>query len=178
MENHQFIEAIAQLQEEIKVLHLHRANPAMVENILVEAYGTKMKLQELATISVPEPNVLAIQPWDKGVVMATQAALKKSELNLNPVADGDRLRLIFPPLTAEKRQELVKLLHKKLEEARIHVRQIREELLKKIKQQKKDSQISEDEYWRQEKEIQRQVDEINTEISKLGECKEGELIKI
>ncbi len=173
-----FDKSFEHLRGELSSLHTGRANPGMLENIEIEAYGSKMSLQELASISSPEPQQLLIMPWDKSVVKDIESGLRASDLNLNPVVDGESIRINFPPLTEEKRQELVKIMHTKLEDARISVRKIREELIKELKESEKNGDLSEDEYFREEKEVQTRVDNVNVKIKGLGEKKEQELMTV
>ncbi len=178
IDNTSFEKALARFSEELARMRANRATPTVVESVRVEVYGTTMSLQELASITAPEPQLLLIQPWDKTVVKGIEAALRKGELGVQPVVDGDLIRLPFPPLTEDKRRELVKLMHTKAEEARIAVRKAREESLKECKQREKDGEISEDEYFRLEKEIQSTVNRFNDQIKVLSEKKEKELMTI
>lgn len=173
-----FDKILENFREEYQALQTHRANPRLVEDILVEAYGATMKIQELASISAPESQTLIIQPWDSAVLKAIETALRQHDLALQPVVDGARIRLSFPPLTEEKRHALVKILHGKLEEARIHLRQQRGEMLKAFKQREQRGEISEDDYFREEKELQKMVDACNEELQKICDAKERELMII
>lgn len=166
------------LHEELGNLRTGRANPALIEGVQVEAYGSVMKLQELASINAPEPQTLVVQPWDKSVVKAIESALQQSELDLNPVVDGELLRISFPPLTEERRAEMVKLMHEKIEDARVAARKVREDHLKELKAQQKDGSLSEDEYFRMEKEIQQEMDKFNNEAKEIAESKEQELMTV
>lgn len=173
-----FDSAVERLQKELTNLHANRANPALVEEVMVEAYGSPMRLMEVASISVPEPQQLSIQPWDKSLLKDIDHALRTCEQQFNPVVDGEMIRISFPPLTEEKRKELVKVMHGKIEDGRIAVRKVREEILKKLKQDEKDGNMSEDEYFRKEKEVQETVDQYNAKLKELGEKKEAELMTI
>jgi len=173
-----FQDALDHLHESFGTLHTGRATPAMVDQVMVQAYGSMMKLQEVASISVPEPQMILIQPWDKTVVKAIETSMRESDLQLNPVVDGEQIRIAVPQLTEEKRRELVKIMNEKAEEARIHVRQIREEEMKSLKEQEKSGKISEDDLFRMEKEVQSLVDQVNKEIKEASEQKESDLMKI
>lgn len=174
----QFEKALEQMHSAFSAVRTGRANPAMVENISVTAYESQMKLQELASISTPEPQTLVIQPWDGSVIQAIESALRDSELDVSPVVDGELIRISFPPLTEEKRTEFVKRIHEKAENARVAIRKTREQLLKDFKQQQKNGDISEDEYFREEKDVQATVDSYNKKIEEAVEQKEKELMTI
>ncbi|MBI2411054.1 MAG: ribosome recycling factor [Candidatus Kerfeldbacteria bacterium] len=178
METDFFEQTITHLHTELNMLRTNRATPAMVEDITVLAYNTKMSLQELASITTPEAQTLAIQPWDKSLTKAIESALRESDMQLNPVVDGEMIRIFFAPLTQERRKELVKVVHEKGEEARIAIRRTREELIKNLKAQEKTGTLSEDEYFRQEKEVQKMVDTFNEKVQRLTAAKEKEIMTI
>ncbi|MFH1426661.1 MAG: ribosome recycling factor [Candidatus Kerfeldbacteria bacterium] len=170
--------AIENLKTELAGLRTSQATPTLVERITVDAYGSPMQLQELASISAPEPQLLVVQPWDKNQMKAIESALSDSDLGINPVVDGEIIRIAFPPLTEEKRTEMVKVMNDKVEDARIAVRKIREEHLKNLKKLQKDGDLSEDDYFRQEKEVQDTVDSVNNTIKEVAEAKEKELMTV
>lgn len=178
MESQVFEQAIHHLKEQLAGLQTNRANASFVEDISITAYGATMHLQEIATITVPEPQLLIIQPWDKTLLKDIEHALRTSKLQLNPVVDSTVIRISFPSLTEEKRQALVKIMNELCEEARITIRKKREEILKALKVKEKNGEISEDDYFRQEKEIQSLVDAAVTTIKEAGEKKEKELLTI
>ena len=155
-----------------------RATPAMIEDVVVDAYGQKMHIKELATITAPEPRSLTIQPWDKGVLEAISGAIRKSEIGLNPVVDGQLVRISVPSLSEERRQELIKLMKHKLENGRVMVRQSRHEAMSDIKKWHADKEISDDDLVRMEKEVQRAIDETMEMIDAMGKKKEDELLQI
>ncbi len=183
---------LERLKQEVAGLRTGRATPALVENIEVDCYGTKTPLKRVAAISSPEPRSLLIQPWDKNVIPAIEKAIQNSTLGINPVTDREAIRLSIPLLTEERRRELVKLLGRHLEDARIQVRREREEVLKQIEERAKVSRpegpgsrpqsglgkIGEDEKFRQKNEIQKIVDEINKKIEEVGITKEKEITAI
>ncbi|OGY85923.1 MAG: ribosome recycling factor [Candidatus Kerfeldbacteria bacterium RIFOXYA2_FULL_38_24] len=173
-----FDKVINQLQEDFKTISTNHANPSMIENILVVAYDAEMKLQELATINIAEGQTLVIQPWDVSLIKNIETALRASEFKFNPVVDGKVLRIFFPPLTEEKRKEFVKIMHEKAETARIGIRKIREQILKEEKQKEKDHSISEDEYFRTEKDVQKIVEKYNATIETMMHNKEQELMTV
>lgn len=171
-------DAMAHLKMELASVRAGRANPALVENIAVDAYGAKMKLVELGTIAAPQPTLLTIQVWDTSLVDAVIKAIQEANLGLNPATDGQMIRLPIPPLTEERRQEFVKLTHQKLEVARVEVRQIRQDSRQAWVHQKESGEISEDEFFRREKLLQDLVDKKMEEIEGFGKIKEDELLEI
>ena len=178
MTNDEFDKAIAHLKKELSQIRTGSANPSLVENIAVSTYDSKMPLNELAAITVSDQQLLIIQPWDINIIKDIEIALTKSEQQFNPVVDGEKIRISFPPLTEERRTEMVKLMHQKVEECRVSVRKIREEAIKKIKTEEKAGNISEDEYFREEKNIQSEVDEYNTSIKEIADSKEKDLMTV
>lgn len=166
------------LKSELAAIRAGRANPALLDRITVNYYGTLTPLNRLATITAPEPRVLVVQPWDVSQIGEIEKAIQKSDLGINPVSDGKVLRLVLPELTEERRKELVKLVHKKAEEARIAVRQIRRDANDLVKKMEKDGEISEDERKRREEEIQKLTDKYIKEIDKMVEAKEKEIMEI
>lgn len=166
------------LKSELAAIRAGRANPALLDRITVNYYGTPTPLNRLATITAPEPRVLVVQPWDVSQIGEIEKAIQKSDLGINPVSDGKVLRLVFPELTEERRKELVKLVHKKAEEARIAVRQIRRDANDLVKKMEKNGEISEDERKRREEEIQKLTDKYIKEIDKMVEAKEKEIMEI
>ncbi len=178
MSNELFQKTITNLQNDLYSLHSDRISPALVEDVVVMAYDSEMKLQEVASISVPEPQTIQIQPWDKTLTKAIETALRECDLHLQPVVDGETIRISFPPLTEERRKEIVKVMHEKVELARIAIRKTREEILRGLKDQEKNGDISEDDYFGQEKDIQKEVDSYNNQIKELADKKESALMKI
>lgn len=174
----QFSKAIEHLKSEIASLRTGRATPAIVEDIAVEAYGTKQALKGLASISVLDAKTLQIEPWDKSVLADIETAIRNSQLGINPVNDGKVIRLPLPDLTQERRQELIKVLHTKLEQARIAIRQIREDVKKSIDQAEKAKEIAEDQRFSLGDELDKMVKEYNDEIKKIGEEKEKEVTTV
>ncbi len=179
MENPQFTEIITHLEAELRGIRTNRANPSMVENITVMAYGNPMKLLELASISTPEPQQIVIQPWDQSLVQAIESAVAADEkLQASPAVDGQLIRISLPPLTEERRRDLVKLVGTITEQSRVQVRKVREQLLKDAKASEKSGEISEDEYFRIEKDVQSQVDAANQQIEQHAAAKEKELMTV
>ena len=169
---------IEHLKSEISSLRTGRATPALVENLEVDYYGSKTPLKAVASISSPSARELVIQPWDKGAVQAIEKAIQSSSLGLNPVTDRDAIRLSIPSLTEERRKELLKILGRHLENAKIQVRREREEILREVDSKEKAKEISENEKFRQKNEIQKVVDEINKKIEEIGSAKEKEIMTV
>lgn len=166
------------LNNKLNTIHTGRVTPATLDHISVEAYGSRMSVKELATISVPEPGQLLITPFDKSVNTAIEKAIRDSNLGVNPVNDGAGVRLVFPPLTEENRKNRVKEVNKMLEEARISLRQHRQDALKDKKHEKDEGLASEDELKGFEKDLQTEVDNLNKDLEELAKHKEDELMKV
>lgn len=179
-ETRQKMEKVLQmLGDDLRTLRAGAANPAMIEKIQVEAYETKMSLVELATISCPDPNTLLVTPFDPSIIKNIAASIAEhKELGLFPSIEGNVIRLRIPPLSEERRLELVKLLGQKLEAARIMIRQIRGEKLREIRAMAAEKQITEDEEFRATQELQKITDEYNQKIEQTGEAKKQELLTI
>lgn len=173
-----FAGVVSSLQKDLSGLRTGRAIPALLEDIQVEVYGSNMPLQQLASITAPEPRLLVVQPWDTQTIKEVEKAIRQTELGLNPVVDGVIIRVPFPALTEEKRKELVKFMHVKLEEAKVKLRQMRETTLKEWKTKKTAGEMSEDDFFRLEKDLQVLVDETNQHIESMGEDKEKEMLTI
>ncbi|HEY5600613.1 MAG TPA: ribosome recycling factor [Patescibacteria group bacterium] len=172
--------AIEHLKSELSQIRTGRATPALIENVTVDVYGGSQRLtiQELGQISAPDPHMLTIAPWDKSIVSEISNGIIKANLNLNPVVDTDLIRISIPPLTEERRKELIKQMQIKLEAHKVEIRQVRQDQLKDMKAKKDSGEISEDEFERQEKELQKEIDKVIEEIEVLGEKKEKELLEV
>ncbi|MDD2758382.1 MAG: ribosome recycling factor [Patescibacteria group bacterium] len=170
-----FVKAIDFLKQDISGLRTGRASSAMVEDILVEAYGSRQPLKAVASISIGDPKTLNIDPWDKSLMAAVEKGIRDSGLGINPVNDGRLIRLCLPELTVERRQELIKVLHQKLENARISVRKVREDVRELINSGEKDGDVTEDEKYRLQEELEKLVKEMNEQIKQIGEKKEQEI---
>ncbi|MGC9110031.1 MAG: ribosome recycling factor [Caldimicrobium sp.] len=163
-------------KEELTHIRSSRASVSLLEGIKVDCYGQKLPITQVATVNVVEGKMLIIQPWDPNLTKEIEKAIQKSDLGINPTSDGKTIKLVLPPLTEERRKELIKVAHKIAEEARIAVRNLRREALEKFKTAKKNKEISEDEYQRLEKEVQKIHDEFIKSIDKLLEEKEKEIL--
>ena len=164
--------------EELSRLRTGRATPSLLEPIFVEAYNSKMKISELATVNAPEPKLLTVQVWDKSMVQNVEKSIRDSELGLNPSTDGQLIRVPLPDLTEERRSELTKVASKFSEDAKISIRNIRRDAMDKIKEEQKNNLISEDEQKSASDEIQKITDEQIKEIDKVFENKKNEIMQI
>lgn len=163
---------------EIAGIRAGRANPALIENIPVEAYGGKMKLNEVGNISAPQPSLLTVQVWDASILNNVIKGIQEANIGLNPSNEGTLIRLPIPPLTAERREEFIKLLHQKIEEAHVSIRQIRQDFRNEWKKASDSGEFGEDEFFRREKILQELIDKKTLEIDQLGKTKEEELAQI
>ena len=171
-------DTIHHFKMEIAGIRAGRANPALIENILVDAYGGKMKLVEVGNISAPQPTLLTVQVWDASVLDKVIKAIQEANLGLNPSNEGNLIRLPIPPLTAERREEFIKLLHHKMEQARVAIRQTRHDFRNAWKSSQEAGEFGEDEFFRRERLLQELVDRKILEVESLGKQKEEELTQI
>ncbi len=166
------------LLENFNSVRAGRANAAVLDRITVDYYGVETPIQQVATISTPDPRTLAIQPWDSSVLKGIERALLVSDLGINPQNDGKVIRLVFPQLTEERRHELAKQVKKYGEEAKVAVRNIRRDAMEKFKKQQKASEITEDDYKNMEKDMQKETDSYIKKVDDLCAKKEKELSEI
>ncbi len=170
--------AVTHLKEDLAGIRTGRASASVLNRITVEYYGTPVPLNQLASINVPEPRTLMVQPFDKGALGAIEKAIQTSDLGITPSNDGNVIRLGFPPLTQERRKELVKQLHGRAEEGRVAIRNVRRHAKEQMEKLEKDSAISQDELARGEKELQKLTDRFVTEIDEIQRHKEQELMEV
>lgn len=170
--------ALHVLEQDLMGMRGGRASPALVERLVVDYYGQETELRQLASISTPEPMQILIRPYDKTALKSIEKAIRSSDLNLNPNVEADAIRLNMPALTRERRQELVKFLHKRMEEARISVRNIRRNGNDDLKDFEKEKMISEDESEHGQAEIQKLTDKAIADIDEMGKHKEQEILAI
>lgn len=166
------------LANEYSSIRAGRANPAVLDNVLVEYYGAPTPVTQLAAVSVPEARTLLIQPWDKSALKGIEKAIQTSDIGINPQNDGSTVRLVFPPLTEERRRELVKGVYKYAEEAKIAVRSIRRDAMDKLKELKKKAEITEDDQKGLEKKLQELTDKYCKEVDELSAKKDKEIMEI
>ncbi len=170
--------AIAYLLEEFASIRAGRASAAVLDRVMVDYYGTPTPINQMATISSPDPHMLTIQPWDANVLKDIEKAILKSELGITPTNDGKSVRLAFPPLTEERRKELVKSISKKAEEAKVAVRNIRRDAMDAVKKQEKNGEITEDDMKSIEKDIQKLTDQYTKRVDDEAKKKEKEILAI
>jgi len=170
--------SIQSLLDEFKTLRGSRASQSLFEKIRVEYYGNKVPLNQVATISIPEARLVIIQPWDRSVLAEIEKAIQKSELSVNPNNDGKVIRINIPPLTEERRKDLVKVTKTTAEQSRVSVRNVRRDANEEVKKAKSDSELSEDEAKKATDEIQKLTDKYIEEINKLLEAKEKEILEV
>jgi ribosome recycling factor len=167
--------AVSHSQDQMATLRSGRANPRLLDRISVEYYGTRVPINQLASFSVPEPRLLVIQPFDRGAMQAMEKAIMSSDLGLTPSNDGNVIRINFPPLTEERRRELIRIAHQRAEEGRVAVRNVRRHSKETLERMRDGGEISEDDLRRAEKDLQRHTDHFVTEIDRVLEHKEHEL---
>lgn len=170
--------ALNLLEEDLSAIRTGRASPALVERLPVDYYGTHTPMIQLASISVPEPRQLLIRPFDPGTLKDIERAILASDLGLTPNSDGKVIRLNMPQLTEERRRELVRVVHNRMEEARVKIRNIRRDLIRDLRDFEKEGLISEDDQERGEKELQELTDKINEKVNEIGESKEKEIMEV
>lgn len=171
-------EEVERFKAEIKKIHTGRATPILVENILIDYYGSKAPVKQVASINVPEPRMITIAPWNKDDLVKIEKAIAESDLKVNPQNDGVVVRITFPALTEERRIEMTKVLGKEKETARIGVRKVREETGDLIKKAEDDGTLSEDDKFAIKEEMQKIVDRVNKELEEIAEKKEAEIMTI
>jgi len=169
---------VEDFRQELATLRTGRASTSLLEHIKVEYYGTPTPINQVATLGVPEPSLLTVQPWDPGLLAAIDKAIRASDLGLNPMNDGKILRVPIPPLTEERRKELVKHLHKVLENHRTAVRNIRRDSNEDFKRLLKDKKMSEDDEKRALEEVQKLTDEFIGKLEALAKSKEKEILEM
>ena len=170
--------SVKAFQNDLATIRTGRATPAIIEHLKVEYAGVPTPLLQIAGISAPEAGLLVVQPWDKSSISAIEKAILKSELGLNPGNDGNVIRIAIPPLSEERRQELIKIVHKRVEERKVMVRGIRHDVVDTLKKMEKDKEISQDEHKRSHDELQKITDKTIGEIDKIGHAKEAELKEV
>lgn len=170
--------AVEILERDLQGIRTGRASTALVERILVEYYGAATPLAQLAGISVPEPHQIVIQPWDRSVLGAIEKAILKSDVGLTPNVDGTAVRLNIPQLTEERRRDIVKVVHRRMEEARVEIRNLRREAADSIKKEERDGGLGTDEAHRELEVLQRVTDRQIAEVDKVGGAKEREVLEV
>jgi ribosome recycling factor len=175
---HKMARAIEAMQRDFQGVRTGRASTSLVERIHVDYYGTETPLNQLAGLSVPEPHQIVIQPWDRSVLGAIEKAIIKSDIGLMPNVDGTVVRLNIPPLTEERRRDLVRVVHKRMEDARVEIRNIRRDAAESLKKEERDGAFGADEGRRQLDALQKTTDRFIAEVDRLGEVKEQEVLEV
>jgi ribosome recycling factor len=170
--------AIEVLEHDLATIRTGRASPALVDRIHVEYYGSEMPLNQIAGISAPEPRLLVIQPWDKSSISAIEKAIMKSELGLTPSNDGTVIRITLPQLTEERRRDLVKVVHRRVEDGRVAVRNVRREAHDDLRDLRKENMATEDDLKQGEQRLQRLTDRYVGEADRIGQRKEAEVLEV
>ncbi|MHB0922520.1 MAG: ribosome recycling factor [Bellilinea sp.] len=170
--------AIQSLEEDLSGIRTGRASPGLIEKLPIDYYGMATPLMQLASISVPDPRTLLVKPFDPSTLKAIERGIIVSNLGLNPNNDGKTIRLNLPPLTEERRRDLVKVVSHRLEEAKIAVRNIRRDIIKELREYEKEKLISEDDLKYAEEELQKLTDHIVTDIESIGQRKEKEIMEV
>jgi ribosome recycling factor len=176
--DHKMARAVEAMERDFQGLRTGRASTALVERIHVEYYGTSTPLNQLAGISVPEPHQIVIQPWDRGVLGAIEKAIQKSDIGLMPNVDGTVVRLNIPPLTEERRKDIVRSVHKRMEEARVEIRNLRRDAADHLKREERDGTVGTDEAHRELDLLQRTTDSHIAEVDRVGSVKEQEVLEV
>jgi ribosome recycling factor len=175
---HKMARAVEAMERDFTGIRTGRASTSLVERIHVDYYGTQTPLNQLAGISVPEAHQIVIQPWDRAVLGAIEKAIIKSDIGLMPNVDGTVVRLNIPALTEERRKDIVRVVHKRMEEARVEIRNLRREAADAIKREERDGDVGADEARRQQDQVQRLTDRFTAEVDRLGGLKEEEVLEV
>ena len=170
--------SVEALTKELSSIRTGRPSPALVEHIKIDYHGVQTPLIQLASISIPEPKTIAIHPWDRSIINNIDKAILKSDLGLNPVNDGNNIRITLPALTEERRKDLIKAVHKRLEESRITIRNLRRESIDELKTAEKNKEISKDQDIRAAEQLQKLTDSHIESINRIGKDKETEILEV
>jgi ribosome recycling factor len=170
--------AVEVLQHDLAAVRTGRASPALLERVQVEYYGAATPLNAVATINIPEPRLIIVQPWDKKMLPVIEKAIQKSDLGLTPNSDGTVVRLAIPQLNEERRRDLVKVVHKRVEEARVAVRNCRREAIDDLRKGEKEQHVPEDEVKRAQERLQKLTDSFIAKVDEVGRRKESEVMEI
>lgn len=174
----QMEKALDALRREFASVRAGKATPALLDTVRVEAYGSKLPINQVGTVSAPEPRLVVVQPWDKSLIPAVEKAIREAQLGLNPSNDGSVIRIPIPPLTEERRKEMVRMLHKMAEEGRVAIRHARQEAREAIKRRQQAHEVSEDDARRELDEVQRLTDEYIAKVDQLLKAKEQEVMEV
>ena len=170
--------AIESLKQDLNTLRTGRATPALVENLMVEYYGTSTPLKQIASISAPDPRAVLVQPWDKGSLQEIEKSIMKSEMGFNPSNDGNNITIPMPALNQERRQELVRLLRKKIEDGKVVIRNVRRDGIDSLKKMERDKTISQDQNRRAQEQLQKATDGHSKQADEVSTVKEAEIMQV
>jgi len=170
--------AVDALARELAAIRTGRATPALVEHIRADYHGVPTPVNQIASISVPEAKMIVIQPWDRSSIRSIEKAILTSDLDLNPTSDSNVIRIVIPPLTEERRKDLIRVVHKRLEEAKITLRNLRREGIEKLRQAEKNREISQDQNTRASEQLQRLTDNFVERVNHIGQDKETEIMEV
>jgi len=176
--NSRMQKAIDGLAKELAAIRVGRATPALLDNIMVDYHGTSTPLRQIASMSIPEANLIVIQPWDRASLRDIERAILTADIGLNPANDGNVIRVVIPPLSEERREELAKLVSKRVEERRIAIRNIRRDGIEKLRELEKNREISQDELKNNAKKIDQLTEAFVDRVTELGQSKEREIREI
>jgi len=176
--NSKMQKAVDALKRDLAGIRTGRASPALVEHIKADYHGVLTPINQMASISVPEAKMILIQPWDRGSIRSIEKAILTSDLGLNPTSDSNVIRIPIPPLTEERRKELTRAVHKRLEEARIEVRNLRRDGIEKLRQSEKNKEISQDQNARASEQLQKLTDSFIDKVNDTGQAKETEIMEV
>ena len=174
----QFEKVMEHFHHELSSVRTGRANPALLATVMVESYGSKVPLQQVASVTVSDAKTLTISPWDKGMLQEIEKGIQVANLGFNPSKDGQVVRITLPPLTEERRREMVKLVGQLAEQARIGIRQVREDIIKAVKKSEADGQSTKDDVAAAQKKVQDTIDKYNDDIKQISAEKEKELMTV
>lgn len=173
-----FKNIVLRFEDDLRNIRTGKAHASMVENVLVESYGTKTPISHVSSISTPDAKSIVIKPWDKNLMPAIEQAIQRANLGIQPISEKDQIRLVLPPLTEERRRELTKVVGKKMEEARITVRQLRDDIRKEIQLEEQEGKISENQKFGEMKKLDSIVEETNKKIAEIAGKKEKEILTV
>lgn len=171
----QMSEVMQHIKDDLSSIRTGRASATLVDSLAVQYYGSTMPLKQMASISVPEPTVILIQPWDKQAIGDVEQAIRNSNLGLSPINEGTQIRLVLPPLTEERRNDLIKAVHQKAEAGKVALRTVRKDTWDEVQKQVKSGDLTEDDRYRYEGDLNKIIDQFNREVDEVVEKKESEL---
>ena len=170
--------AVDALTRDLAAIRTGRASPALVEHIKADYHGVLTPINQIASISIPEAKMILIQPWDRSSTRSIEKAILASDLGLNPTSDSNVIRIPIPPLTEERRRELIKIVHKRVEDGRIAIRNLRREGIERLRQSEKNKEISQDKYTRASEQLQKLTDGFIDKVNDIGQAKETEIMEV